>query len=112
MSASAWPNTVDVDIYQGDDFSMTLTVTNPDGSAANLTGATAAAQIRSAPASTDIAATFTTTIASNVVTLTLTHTAATALSGNYVWDCQLTYSGGTVNTIAAGRVRVAAEVTR
>src|SRR3954470_1598423 len=55
---SALPLRVDVDIYKGDDFYLDLTVTTPDGSDADLSGATPSAQIRSAPNSTDIMASF------------------------------------------------------
>jgi hypothetical protein len=112
MAVSARPTLVDLELYQGDDFAVQLTVTNADNTPANLSGALARAQIRSAAPSADVAAAFSGSISANVVTLSLAHAASALLSGNYVWDCHLTYPGGTVATIAAGRVRVSAEVTR
>jgi hypothetical protein len=112
----ALPAAVDLRCYQGDDFTFTLTVTNPDGSAMNLTGYAALAQVRSTQASSSPLCTFTTSIggtSNNVVTLTLPHaTSSTLPAGNAVWDCQVTSAGGIVTTLAGGQFILAAEVTR
>ena len=108
---SALPAAVDLYLYKGDDFSMTLTVTNPDGSAANLTWATFKAQIRSAPGAATLWASFTTSVATNVVTLALANTASATLPATAAWDCQMTALGGTVTTLAGGNVRVSGDVS-
>jgi len=105
------PQVVDLDLYAGDDSSFTLAVKNADGSPANLVGATVLSQIRQTPQTAAVAATFTTSISGNVITLGLAHTAAAGLGGSYVWDCQVTYASGQVQTIAAGQCRITAEVS-
>jgi len=109
---SALPAAVDLYLYKGDDFSMTLTVTNPDGSAANLTGATFKAQIRSAPGAATVLASFTTSVATNVITLTMAATDTLTLPAGAAWDCQMTTSAGKIQTLAAGQVKTTADVSR
>jgi len=113
-TVGAIPAAVDLAVYQGDDFGpLTLTVTNPDGSAANLTGATFKAQIRNVAGSSTstLLATFTPSVAANVVTLSLAHGDAATLPAAGVWDCQMTRAAGSVVTLAAGAVRVAQDVS-
>jgi hypothetical protein len=109
----AQPAVVNLLIYQGDDFAFTLTVKNPDGSNTDLTGATFKAQIRdSAGSSTStLLATFTTSVAANVVTLSLAHADSAKLPLSSVWDCQMTRSGGSVVTLAAGSINLSPDVS-
>jgi len=107
---TALPLPVDLAVYQGDDIRFTLTVTDADGSATDLTGAVATSQIRTSPADTDILATFDCTIAANVITLHLPSAQSTNLTANAVWDCQI--ATPEVLTLVAGKVTVALEVTR
>jgi len=109
VTVSAIPVTINLVLYQGDDFYMDLTVKNSDGSNADLTGQTAQAQIRSSPGATDITATFIATISSNIVHLHLAHAEAAKVVGQGAWDCQLV--GVNTTTIAAGWVQGSAEVT-
>jgi hypothetical protein len=105
----------DLSIYQGDDYSATVTVSNADGTPADLSGYSAAAQIRRKPAdlSAEVEAQFLVSILSPVIHLSLTHDETLALSGVYVWDLQLTDgASGAVITILYGQVRIAQEVTR
>jgi len=109
---TALPVTVDLNIYAGDDFSFTVTVTNADGSTPNLTGQTAKAEVRVTPGDATALVTFTCTIATNVITLTLPHTASTGLPAATVYDCQLTDSGGAITTLIAGKITSTADVTK
>jgi hypothetical protein len=110
FTITAVPVVVNLVLYQGDDFFVDLTVTNPDGSAADLTGVIAQAQIRAAPGAPDILASFTTSITTNVIHLHLPHTEAEKLSlNNCAWDCQIV--GLNVTTLTAGYVAVMPEVT-
>jgi len=110
------PDTVDLRLYQGDDVSFPLTVTD----LASLAGATVLAQIRQTtlpPASSSgsgppVLATFTSSVAGNVVTLTLAGSAAAGIPARAVWDCQITDSTGRVRTVAAGTVYMSPEVSR
>src|SRR6059036_3254727 len=84
----ALPTVIDLELYAGDDFYLDLTVTNPDGTAADLTTAVASAQIRAAANAADPMATFAATITGNVIHLHLTAAAAASLVSG-VWDCQI-----------------------
>jgi hypothetical protein len=103
---------VDLFLYTGDDFSMTLTFTNPDGSIANLTGSSVKSQIRTTAADVMVAASFICSISANVVTLSLTSASCQNLVGDYVWDCQITNVSGAVRTPVAGTVTFTQDVTR
>ena len=108
---TALPDTVNLNLYTGDDFSMSLTLTNPDGSNTSLIGSTVLAQIRSALGAA-IAASFVPSISGNVITLTLPNTATMNLIGKYVWDCQVTSTTGQIWTLVAGSVNFTQDVTR
>jgi hypothetical protein len=108
---TALPSPLNLTLYAGDDFGLTLTLTDQASQPVDLTGATVNAQIRQ-KSGQPIEATFAYTIATNVITLNLTGTDTQDLSGSYVWDCQVTYSDGVVSTIVAGSVKVTADVTR
>jgi hypothetical protein len=104
----AQPAVVNLALYAGDDFYLDVTVTNPNGSAADLSSAVAQAQIRTAPEDDPPIAVFAVTITANVIHLHLTHAASTGLVSG-VWDCQIATPD--VTTLAAGTVIVTPEVT-
>jgi hypothetical protein len=111
---TALPAAVNLTIYRGDDFSFTLTVINRDGSPYDLSSSTVLAQIRTKADAADPAAeVFTTSISTNVITLTLPSAASAALAaGSYVWDCQLSDSiAPSVHTIAGGSLTLVADVS-
>ena len=106
-------------IYQGDDWAAMVTVTNPDFTAADLTGYTAQAQIRTGPADQNpyvAAEMLTAVVTPNLISLSLTHAQTVLLDDaiNYFWDLQIT--SGTnppeITTLLTGAVTVTAEVTR
>lgn len=106
---------IDLPLYQGDSFNGIVTITNADGTPADLTGCTARAQIRRAVADTapDVAAEIECVITlPDRVFISLTSSQTGALSGQYVWDLQLTTPTPVVTTIAGGKVTVTQEVTR
>ena len=73
--------TSDITLYTGTNFTLSLTVTNADGTAVDLTGASIVSQIRAASTS-PILATFTTTItnaSAGKATLSLTNAQTLAL---------------------------------
>jgi hypothetical protein len=105
------PAKLDLVLYQGDTFRMTITVKNQDGSPANITGATATAQIRLAPEDTTVQAPIGCTIATNVISLVLLAAdAARLIPGEAFWDCQLAMPD--IRTLVYGRVKINPEVTR
>lgn len=102
-------------IDQGTDFSITVDVTDTSGGALNMSGYSAAAQIRKTYGSSTVSSSFTTSIAevSGQVTLSLTDTQTTALeSGRYVYDLNVTSSGGQTTRVVEGQAIVTPGVTR
>ena len=102
-------------IDQGTDFSITVDVTDTSGGALNMSGYSAAAQIRKTYGSSTVSATFGTSIseATGQVTLTLSDTQTTALeSGRYVYDLNVTSSGGQTTRVVEGQAIVTPGVTR
>ena len=102
-------------IDQGTDFSITVDVTDTSGSALNMSGYSAAAQIRKTYGSSSVSSTFSTSIAEGTgqVTLSLTDTQTTALeSGRYVYDLNVTSGGGQTTRVVEGQAIVTPGVTR
>lgn len=100
-------------IDQGTTFTTTITVTDDEGTALNLTGYTGAAQIRKHYTSSN-SVSFTVSIApaTGEVTLSLNANATANLNaGRYVYDCELTLSG-IVSRVLEGIVTVTPQVTR
>ena len=102
-------------IDQGTDFSITVDVTDAAGTALNLSGYTAAAQIRKTYASSTISATFNTSIAAATgqVTLSLTDSETSNLeAGRYVYDLNINSSSGQKTRVVEGQATVTPGVTR
>ena len=102
-------------IDQGATFTTTVTVTDSNGDAVNLSGYSVAAQIRKTFLSSS-ATTFTASISnasSGEITISLTDTQTTALeAGRFVYDVLITASGGTKTRVVEGQVTVNPSVTR
>ena len=102
-------------IDQGATFTTTVTVTDANGDAVNLSGYSVAAQIRKTFLSSTATA-FTATISnasSGEITISLTPTQSTALeAGRFVYDVLITASGGTKTRVVEGQVTVNPSVTR
>ena len=102
-------------IDQGADFSITVDVSDANGNQLNLTGYTAAAQMRKTYESSSVSETFTTSIAAadGQVTLSLTDTVTTALSpGRYVYDLVVTDGSSISTRVVEGQAIVTPGVTR
>ena len=103
-------------IDQGADFTTTLTVTDSNGDALNLTNFTAAAMIRKTFLSST-ATSFTTAFVdprtTGKITLTLTDTQTAAFeAGRFVYDVVITAADGTKTRVVEGQVTVNPSVTR
>ena len=102
-------------IDQGATFTTTVTVTDANGDAVNLSGYSVAAQIRKTFLSSTATA-FTASISnasSGEITISLTPTQTTALeAGRFVYDVLITASGGTKTRVVEGQVTVNPSVTR
>ncbi len=108
------PKNHDVVLWKGDYFPLDVDFKNPDGSAMNLNGYTAQAQIRSTFAS-EIKYEFVTTVLAEdgLVQLMLPSSVSkTMIAGDYVWDFQVTDPSDNVRTYIAGDFKVIDEVTR
>ena len=103
-------------IDQHTDFSITVDVTDATGNVLNLTGYTAAAQMRKTYGSSTVSATFSTTInaSQGQVTLSLNDTQTTGLeSGRYVYDLNITKTSSSETTrVVEGQAILTPGVTR
>lgn len=106
--------TYNIKIDQGSDFSLQLTV-QEDGSAKNLTGFSARAQMRPTIDSTTLTATFTcsiTSAANGTLTMALGNTTTDDIDvGQYYYDLEL-FTSTTSQRLIQGTATVAGEVTR
>ena len=121
-SIGSFGKKLDLNIRQGACFAFTVEVANPDLTPVDLTGASAAAKIRKAVA--DVAATVDFSVAitlPNIINLSLTaaQTAAipagaapTDAASQYVWDMEITWPDGCIDSPLYGAVKVKSEVTR
>ena len=107
---AALPTPVDLRLYAGNDFTATLTVTDSSGTAISMVGYTVLAQVRDAAVGT-LYATFASSIATNVITLSLTKAQTKAVTAPSLWDCTVTDPGGRATTLAAGDVSVESAVS-
>lgn len=111
----------DLLIQKGADYSVTVTLSNPDGTPMDLTGSTVIAQMRKR-SDTDLVAAFTVVISNptgGVFVFGLTHEQTTALvcgeslnepKSQYVWGMKLQDVIGGITPLFYGVVSVAREV--
>lgn len=104
-------------IDQGSDFIRTLDVAEDDGTATNLTGYSARAQIRKSKSSESVSASFTCTIpsptAGRIVMELAAATSAALNSGRYYYDLEIFTSGdANVTRLLQGEITLTQEVTR
>jgi len=102
-------------VDQGTTFSANIDVSDESGNAQNLSGYTVAGQIRKTYDSTGYTA-FTATVtnaAQGTINISLTPAQTNAFSaGRYVYDVEITSSGGVVTRVLEGQVEVTPGVTR
>jgi len=101
-------------VDQGSDFSTAINLTDDDGDALNLAGYTGEAQIRKYYTSTT-SYNFDVDITANTGQITLSLTANTTnniTAGRYVYDLEITDSGGVVSRVLEGIITITPGVTR
>ena len=102
-------------LNQGATFSRQMTV-KENNSPLNLTGHTAAMQLRSTYDSSTVALSMTAAVINatqGILSISATSTATAALEeGIYVYDLEITTSAGVVTRLLQGQVTVSPEVTR
>ena len=104
-------------IEQGATFNSTISLFKSDDTVFDLTGHTAAGQIRKSYSSSSASATFSISFSTDrtegQITLSLTPTQTAALDeGRYVYDIETTASDSTVTRVLQGTVTVSPNVTR
>jgi hypothetical protein len=107
------PAQLPLNLYRGDTYRWTIKVWTDEGKtqAADLSTATAKAQIRSQSGTNVVALNCTITLP-NTVNMDLDAASSRKLTtAQGRWDLELTYSSGVVATILAGQVNVTADVT-
>jgi hypothetical protein len=107
------PTAADLAIMQGDDWAAVVTVTNADGTTADLTGHSAQASIRLGlaehfPALYTIATSIT---LPNTITLVIASDTTSQLYCEYRWDLQIIDQQGRISTLLLGRVFTTQQVT-
>lgn len=106
------PQAYDLSVYRGDTFRLQFRLWNDVAKTqpTDLTGVTAAAEVRDSSTTTPVG-TFTTGIAANVVTVSATATQTRQLPDLAMWDLQLTWGSGDIQTIVRGVVRAVGDIT-
>lgn len=108
----------DFEIDQGSDTSIPLALKDADGRAIDLTGCTAAMQLRRSLACGDAADSLTTengriTISGNSVILTFPHATTEDMEATrYVYDLEVTNTDDEITRVLEGYVTIRREVTR
>ena len=103
-------------INQGANFTTTVTISDSDGSALDLTSYTALAQIRKtyeSTTATNFTSTFDADRTTGKITISLTDTQTTALSsGRYVYDLLITNASNEKTRVVEGIATVNPSVSR
>jgi hypothetical protein len=111
------PAQLSLDVYRGDSqrIQVKLWTTPPStgipGVPYDLTGVTAKSEIRERPAGTSITAMTCTITLPNIINIFLAAADSHKLPAKGVWDLQLTFLDGEVQTPLAGPVTVTPDVT-
>jgi len=103
-------------VDQGADYSASIDVTDSDGDNIDLSGYTAAGQIRKTYSSST-AVDFTVAVASpasaGILNISLSNTQTNAMkAGRYVYDVEITNSGGVKTRVLEGQVEITPGVTQ
>jgi hypothetical protein len=111
------PGKFRLSLYRGDTYrwKFTLWADTAKTAPADLTGATAAAQIRSTSNDGRVATLTCAIEAPNIVNAELTAAQSANLPPQGMraqWDLQITWASGEISTVLAGNVDVAGDVTR
>lgn len=105
----------DLRIDQGASYVLELQMADESGNALDMTGCTAASQIRQSHTSAAYSAIFTCAVdvPNALITLTLTGAQTAAISHRKgVWDVELTYQDGTIQRLLEGQVTINPEATK
>jgi hypothetical protein len=114
---TALPVTVNLSLYMGDDFTMTINVQNPDGTPVDLTGSTVTGMVKKSASDTTAAGNLTCTLVTPAtggqISVLLANTVSSGLTtGPYVYDVQWKSAGNMILTLIAGTLGLTQDVTR
>lgn len=107
-----------LEVYAGEDRSYTLTFTDDNDAAINITGYTIWFTVKENPADTDANAliqkeiTSHTTPASGITTITLTDDDTDVTLGNHYYDIQMMDTSALITTVLVGRFKVNRRITQ
>lgn len=113
QTVTVLPATVNLEIYEGDDFYLDVYVTDMANNPVDVTNLAPMSQIRITTADTSILASIGIIVDATITNLIHLHLAAqdsNNLPANCVWDIQL--STPNVTTLASGTVKVTPQVTQ
>jgi hypothetical protein len=105
------PANLPLEIYRGDSMRLRVKLFDDTQQPVDLTDTLAKSEIRDRPAGTTIVALSCTITLPNIVELFLTPSDSHKLPQQGVWDLQLTYPSGEVQTPVGGQVSVTPDVT-
>jgi len=115
MPAATYNTTID----QGADWYINFNYQNPNGTPVNITGYTAALQLRTSPLAKTTALSLTTgsgiTITGSTGLIAVHATAVQTggiTNGMYVYDLEITSGAGVITRLIQGNINVSAQVTR
>tara|TARA_Y100001937_G_scaffold18849_1_gene26063 strand:+ start:33380 stop:33718 length:339 start_codon:yes stop_codon:yes gene_type:complete len=103
-------------VDQGTDFSIAIDVTDSSGTVLDLTGFTAKGQIRrsfNSSTAVDITCTVRSPATDGILDISLTNAQTNAMkAGRYVYDVEITSSGGVKDRVLEGQIEVMPGVTQ
>ena len=104
-----------ITVDQGSDYSAVIDVTDSDGDNIDLTGYSAAGQVRktySSSTAVDFTCTVATPASSGKLNISLSNVQTNAMkAGRYVYDIEITSSGGTKTRVLEGQLEITPGVT-
>jgi hypothetical protein len=109
------PGTYDLQLYRGDTTRFRFTLWSDDAKTVplDLSSASVSAQIRDQPDDTTVLVTLSCAVTPpNNIDVTVPTASAGALPAVGVWDLEITWADGDIQTVLAGAVYTAPDVTR
>lgn len=107
-----------IKIIRGDDTTITVTFKDSDGVAIDITGATVFFTVKSDIKDVDGSALISKDITSHsdpvngITEVVLTNADTTIDTGTHLWDLQIKYTNGKIQSVNAGKIQVSKDVTQ
>lgn len=106
------PGVFNLDLYRGDSYAWRVLLWNNTASTVptDLTGATAAAEIRDKTAGSRVVPLGCTITLPNIIDVTMLPDDWPECPSSGIWDLQVTFTGGRIRTVLAGSVKTTGDV--